>query len=89
MATSPLCGTALRALAVPLRHHLTQVTLPHIEAVGRLMRLACQELCEYLISAPLSILRRDWQARWEHVERSPEEDHKTHHKNVGGYRIDG
>ncbi|RRT39001.1 hypothetical protein B296_00033704 [Ensete ventricosum] len=58
--TSPLCGrggcqcgTALRALAVPLWHHLTQAALPHIEAVGRLMRLACQELREYLISAPL------------------------------------
>ncbi|RRT47071.1 hypothetical protein B296_00048289 [Ensete ventricosum] len=33
--------------------------------------------------------RRDQEACWEHAGRSPEEDQKTHSKNVGGCRIGG
>ncbi|RRT41857.1 hypothetical protein B296_00026813 [Ensete ventricosum] len=30
---------------------------------------------------------KDREGRWEHIERSPEEDQKTYRKNVGGCRI--
>ncbi|RZS24271.1 hypothetical protein BHM03_00057321 [Ensete ventricosum] len=35
------------------------------------------------------IRRRDWEVRWEHARRSPEEDRKTRCKNARGCRIDG
>ncbi|RWV94362.1 hypothetical protein GW17_00043107 [Ensete ventricosum] len=35
----------------------------------------------------LGVHRRNREARYEHAGRSPEEDCKTHHKNVGDYRI--
>ncbi|RRT55795.1 hypothetical protein B296_00035279 [Ensete ventricosum] len=40
-----------------------------------------------LVGSSLEVHRRDREARWEHARRSPEEDHKTHRKNAGGYRI--
>ncbi|RZS16769.1 hypothetical protein BHM03_00048806 [Ensete ventricosum] len=33
--------------------------------------------------------REDREPRWEHTERSPEEDQMTYRKNIGGYRIGG
>ncbi|RRT42570.1 hypothetical protein B296_00013963 [Ensete ventricosum] len=38
-----------------------------------------------LAGSSLRVRRRDREARWEHAERSSEEDHKTHRKNVRGY----
>ncbi|RWV90650.1 hypothetical protein BHE74_00028916 [Ensete ventricosum] len=42
-----------------------------------------------LAGSLLGVRQRDREARWEHVGRSPEEDRKTHRKNVGGYQISG
>ncbi|RRT77739.1 hypothetical protein B296_00001730 [Ensete ventricosum] len=42
-----------------------------------------------LVKSSLGVCRRDWEARWEHTERSSKENRKTHCKNVGGYRISG
>ncbi|RZS22469.1 hypothetical protein BHM03_00055265 [Ensete ventricosum] len=35
----------------------------------------------------LGVHRRNRETRYEHARRSPEEDCKSHHKNVGDYRI--
>ncbi|RZS22274.1 hypothetical protein BHM03_00055016, partial [Ensete ventricosum] len=35
------------------------------------------------------VRQRDREARWKNAERSLEEDHKTHRKNVRVYRIGG
>ncbi|RRT60444.1 hypothetical protein B296_00006172 [Ensete ventricosum] len=37
----------------------------------------------------LGVCRRNREARWEHIGRSPEEDCKTCHKNTRGYQISG
>ncbi|RWV91190.1 hypothetical protein GW17_00046547 [Ensete ventricosum] len=36
-----------------------------------------------LTESSLGVHRRDQEARWKYVGRSPEEDHKTHRKNAG------
>ncbi|RWW43774.1 hypothetical protein BHE74_00050525 [Ensete ventricosum] len=40
-----------------------------------------------LAGSSLGVHQRNQEAHWEHVERSPEVDHKTHRKNARGYRI--
>ncbi|RWV83841.1 hypothetical protein GW17_00054496 [Ensete ventricosum] len=42
-----------------------------------------------IIGGSRKAYREDQEARWEHIERSLEEDRKSCHKNVGGYWIGG
>ncbi|RRT57860.1 hypothetical protein B296_00032342 [Ensete ventricosum] len=40
-----------------------------------------------LVENSLGVRRMNREARWEHAERLPKKNCKTHHKNTGGCRI--